>query len=358
MYRSGATLTAIAREFDCTPSAISYIVRKAEAAGTREEQETGTETAAVVEAPAEPVRETVAPVDDAPRQPRLEMPAQEARPERPQGDRPPRAERSTDRTAERSAERTTDRSEGQDRNPAERMNAERVNGERSYGDRQQGERSQVERPRDRQPREARFQGGDRQGGERQGGDRNQGQGGDQRRTMQLQGRDRNQGRNQGERFDRDRNQGRNQGERGQGERGQGERGQGDRNQAPRGFADRGQVESFDPDVQIGEFIDRERPYPYHRQQRNAARIEAQETPAEPADTRMATAAQTCAELYRTWKANPAEAGIQGLDDALHELRRVIARMEIEMSASRREEQRPIPIPSYRTNQPSPQQPRG
>ncbi|WP_041785121.1 hypothetical protein [Rhodospirillum centenum] len=342
MYRSGATLTAIAREFDCTPSAISYIVRKAEAAGAREDQETGAETAATVEAPAQPApaRETAAPAEEAPHQPRLEMPLQEARPERPQGDRPQRAERAAERTAERA--------EGQDR--SQERPAERVNGERPYGDRQQGDR-----PRDRQQGEARFQ-GPRQGGERQGGER---QGGDQRRTMQLQGRDRNQGRNQGERPERgDRQQGRNSAERNQGERNQGERNQGDRTQAPRGFADRGQVETFDPDVQIGEFIDRERPYPYHRQQRNAARIEAQETPSEPADTRMATAAQTCAELYRTWKANPADAGIQGLDDALHELRRVIARMEIEMSASRREEQRPIPIPSYRTNQQPPQQPRG
>ncbi|WP_284198666.1 helix-turn-helix domain-containing protein, partial [Azospirillum oryzae] len=31
-YRSGATLSAIAREFECTPSAISYIIKKAEAA--------------------------------------------------------------------------------------------------------------------------------------------------------------------------------------------------------------------------------------------------------------------------------------------------------------------------------------
>ncbi|HEY0835127.1 MAG TPA: helix-turn-helix domain-containing protein, partial [Azospirillum sp.] len=30
-YRAGATLSAIAREFECTPSAISYIVRKADA---------------------------------------------------------------------------------------------------------------------------------------------------------------------------------------------------------------------------------------------------------------------------------------------------------------------------------------
>lgn len=98
-------------------------------------------------------------------------------------------------------------------------------------------------------------------------------------------------------------------------------------------------------------------YPY-RQHRNAARQEALEAPSEPADQRMDAAAKTCAELYRTWKANGGQGGMQALADALHEMRKVIARMEIEMSASRREEQRPIPIPGYRMNQPPPQQPRG
>src|SRR4051812_18643552 len=50
-HRAGATLSAIAREFDCTPSAISYIVRKAEASGI--------EPAAAPEAEPEQSSETV-----------------------------------------------------------------------------------------------------------------------------------------------------------------------------------------------------------------------------------------------------------------------------------------------------------
>ncbi|WP_155524642.1 hypothetical protein [Oleisolibacter albus] len=98
-------------------------------------------------------------------------------------------------------------------------------------------------------------------------------------------------------------------------------------------------------------------YPY-RQQRNAARMEAQETPTLPADQRMEAAAKSCAEAYMAWKAQSGEANMLALSDALHEMRKVMARMEIEMSSTRKEEQRPIPIPGYRHNQPPPQQPRG
>jgi hypothetical protein len=97
-------------------------------------------------------------------------------------------------------------------------------------------------------------------------------------------------------------------------------------------------------------------YPYRQQQRNPARLEAQETPTSPADERMDIAAKACAEAYRAWKT--AETDFQSLGDAIHELRKVIARMEIEVSASRKEEQRSIPLPSYRKSQPPPQQPRG
>ena len=65
-HRAGATLSAIAREFDCTPSAISYIVRKAEASGIEpaaapaaepaESSETVTESVAESAEPAQPER--------------------------------------------------------------------------------------------------------------------------------------------------------------------------------------------------------------------------------------------------------------------------------------------------------------
>ncbi|MDQ2104024.1 helix-turn-helix domain-containing protein, partial [Azospirillum isscasi] len=51
-YRSGATLSAIAREFECTPSAISYIIRKAEAASEKDVETEDAADAAPAEAPA------------------------------------------------------------------------------------------------------------------------------------------------------------------------------------------------------------------------------------------------------------------------------------------------------------------
>ncbi|MBJ7417568.1 MAG: helix-turn-helix domain-containing protein, partial [Niveispirillum sp.] len=58
-YKAGATLSAIAREFDCTPSAISYIVRKAEASGLTGDGDEVTVEA--VSAPAQPVAVAAAP---------------------------------------------------------------------------------------------------------------------------------------------------------------------------------------------------------------------------------------------------------------------------------------------------------
>jgi hypothetical protein len=114
---------------------------------------------------------------------------------------------------------------------------------------------------------------------------------------------------------------------------------------------------FDPSAaQMGTFSG-EQGYPYHRQRVNPARQEAQETPAQPADERMSQAAANSADLYRAWKAAPGEQNHQALADSLHEIRKILARMEIEMSASRKDEQRPIPAPAYRNQQRTPQQPR-
>lgn len=112
------------------------------------------------------------------------------------------------------------------------------------------------------------------------------------------------------------------------------------------------------DTPAADFNPAEAVYPYRQLQRNPARLEAQETPTVPADERMDIASKACAEAYRAWKDPSVPGGVQGLTDALHELRKVIARMEIEVSASRKEENRPVPFPAYRTNQPPPQQPRG
>src|SRR3954462_3837504 len=64
-HRAGATLSAIAREFDCTPSAISYIVRKAEASGiepaSAPEAEPAESSETVTESAAESAAESTEP---------------------------------------------------------------------------------------------------------------------------------------------------------------------------------------------------------------------------------------------------------------------------------------------------------
>lgn len=75
-------------------------------------------------------------------------------------------------------------------------------------------------------------------------------------------------------------------------------------------------------------------------------------PAPPVDAvegRLRDTARSCLVAYRGWKQTPSEGSIQTLHDAVHELRKALARIEIDMSASRRDEQvnRPIPIPAHR-----------
>lgn len=84
----------------------------------------------------------------------------------------------------------------------------------------------------------------------------------------------------------------------------------------------------------------------------APRVVARPEPTPPVDEtegRLRETAKTCLLTYRGWKQTPGETSIQALSDAVHELRKVLARIEIDMSASRREEQaiRPIPIPAHR-----------
>lgn len=70
--------------------------------------------------------------------------------------------------------------------------------------------------------------------------------------------------------------------------------------------------------------------------------------------RLKDTAEACIKAYDVWgisKKN-AEAREQ-LQEAVHELRKVAARLEIEMAASERDEmtQRPIPVPPHRASRP-------
>lgn len=75
----------------------------------------------------------------------------------------------------------------------------------------------------------------------------------------------------------------------------------------------------------------------------------QQAPVDTVEARLRETAKACLGAYRTWRQQPGEGSIQSLSDAVHELRKALARIEIDMSASRKEEQaiRPIPIPAHR-----------
>lgn len=353
MYKGGATLSAIAREFECTPSAISYIIRKAEADGALPEG------GAPEPAPAKTAAPNAGGEPDAPQPRPAEAPQRNAEPRAPRPE--PRAERATPEgrrpltmggplTPQPQAQPQPQPSPRQgeirhsDGRPGDRMQPERVQAdgapvearvpqearapnEQRFRDRRQDEQRGDMRPRHQEHRQHDQRGQEQRGYDNRGGDgRGDNRGGEPRGFGNRPPRDdmRPQRDMREDRYRDDRNSG------------------GDDD-----FSD------------IGTF---NRPaghaaYPY-RQQRNPARQEALETPTEPADQRMDAAAKVCAELYRAWKANGGDNAMQSLADSLHEMRKVIARMEIEMSASRREEQKPVPMPAYRLNQPAPQQPRG
>ncbi|KAA0572560.1 hypothetical protein [Azospirillum sp. Sh1] len=84
----------------------------------------------------------------------------------------------------------------------------------------------------------------------------------------------------------------------------------------------------------------------------APRAPGQPTPpVDAVEGRLRDTAKACISAYRGWRQQPSEATIQSLSETVHELRKALARVEIDMSASRREEQaiRPIPIPAHRAS---------
>lgn len=84
----------------------------------------------------------------------------------------------------------------------------------------------------------------------------------------------------------------------------------------------------------------------------APRAAGQPTPpVDAVEGRLRDTAKACISAYRGWRQQPSEATIQALSETVHELRKALARVEIDMSASRREEQaiRPIPIPAHRAS---------
>ncbi len=77
------------------------------------------------------------------------------------------------------------------------------------------------------------------------------------------------------------------------------------------------------------------------------------------ENRLRAAADTCIGKYGEWRAKRHDGDTrEALQDAIHELRKVASRLEVELAISEREElaQRPIPIPPHRAARERPQQP--
>lgn len=69
-------------------------------------------------------------------------------------------------------------------------------------------------------------------------------------------------------------------------------------------------------------------------------------------TRLQETSQSCLEAYTAWIEDKKNSKAQeGLSSAIHELRKVSSRIEIELAISEREQitSKPLPIPSHRAN---------
>lgn len=71
------------------------------------------------------------------------------------------------------------------------------------------------------------------------------------------------------------------------------------------------------------------------------------------EKRLREGSENCYNCYESWKNNQKDAGIrEALQEAIHELRKIASRLEIELAISERDEmaQKPIPIPPHRDAQ--------
>lgn len=74
-------------------------------------------------------------------------------------------------------------------------------------------------------------------------------------------------------------------------------------------------------------------------------------PADPLEARLLETAKGCIRAYRNWRQEANEDSVQALREGLHNLRKTLARVEIEASTHKRDEAvvRPIPIPLHRAH---------
>ena len=70
------------------------------------------------------------------------------------------------------------------------------------------------------------------------------------------------------------------------------------------------------------------------------------------EQRLRAATDTCVNCHAEWRKDPKEATARGgLMEAVHELRKIAARLEIEIAVSERDEMaaKPVPIPPHRSS---------
>lgn len=70
------------------------------------------------------------------------------------------------------------------------------------------------------------------------------------------------------------------------------------------------------------------------------------------DKRLKETSETCIKCYEEWSKNQKDTPKrEAMQEAIHELRKVAARLEIEMAISERDEMasKPIPIPAHRSS---------
>ena len=254
-HRSGVTLSAIAREFDCTPSAISYIVRKAEAAGVTPAASGGSA--------AEPTSPT--PEDGEPGP--AEMPADTPSAPSSAESAPPPAE------AGAPPEPATEPAAPEPVAPP----AEAVD----------------QRPRETGRREIRS--------------------GTIRSGTHLRSGSRRENREQAD--------------------------PAEQRQPVDDAATAEQPAERQPAAQA----------PVQATAQPAATQAPRSEPIDAVEARLRDTARSCLVAYRGWRTQPNETTIQSLSDTMHDLRKALARIEIDISATRRDEQaqRPIPIPAHR-----------
>ena len=70
------------------------------------------------------------------------------------------------------------------------------------------------------------------------------------------------------------------------------------------------------------------------------------------EQRIRDSTDACIKSYEAWRTKPKDASVrEALQEAVHELRKVASRLEIEMAVSERDEMadKPLPIPPHRSS---------